>query len=77
MACAIDSPYKNPEQEADTSNAPTCLHPNPRWTEQAVEGNTISGEVVERMMASIEEAEQSAASSARRPAATAISEDAS
>ena len=59
MACAIDSPYKNPEQEADTSNAPTGLHPNPRWTKQAVEGNAISGEVVERMMASTDEAAQS------------------
>jgi hypothetical protein len=64
MACAMESPYKNPEQEADTSNAPTCLQPNPRWTKQAVEGNAMSGEVVERMMASIEEGAQSAASSA-------------
>jgi hypothetical protein len=52
----MDSPYRNPEQEADTSNVPTPLHPSPRWTKQAVEGKTISGDVVERMMASMSEA---------------------
>ena len=77
MACAIENPYKNPEQEAETSKAPTGLQPNPRCTKQAVEGNTMSGDVVESTIASIAEASQPAASSARRPAAIARSDAAS
>jgi hypothetical protein len=44
---------------------------------QAVEGNTMSGDVVERMIASRSDASHPAAASARRPASIAMSEDAS
>jgi hypothetical protein len=49
---AIDNPYRNPEQEAEQSNAGIPETPKRAWSKQAVEGNTISGEVVETIIAS-------------------------
>jgi hypothetical protein len=49
---AIDSPYRNPEQEAEQSNAGIPVIPNRDCSKQAVEGKGISGEVVETIIAS-------------------------
>jgi hypothetical protein len=76
MTSAVDNPYKNPEQEADRSNAMTVLAPNSRCTWHAVEGKTLSGDVVETRIASTEEEVNPAASQARCPAAAAKSEEA-
>jgi hypothetical protein len=48
----MESAYKNPEQDAATSNAGTLPQANFLWTMQAVDGKAMSGEVVETRMAS-------------------------